>query len=282
MTSKDVAGTPDYPLIALLLFFLFGVSGCVGPQGQRYESSSPMAGSSPQEVPLGVVVSSVEYGSATGLGAREATRFPGLPGRTNDAYPPELLARAEAILGEPIERISPMEWKRTRRNVFLVETYRGGLGVFMEFNGKYVFVNAKAELIAVNQILESYRFTRKDFADPQKACSFISEVIFLCRRPPFELATGLTLRTMERVGLKGWLQGTEESEAALKALFRDLEFVFEESRWTVSFNVLVPDGGVDRWTLIGQHNAQTNTNEVWDVDIARVKPAGTFSWVPRQ
>ncbi len=75
-----------------------------------------------------------------------------------------------------------------------------------------------------------------------------------------------------------WLRGSEKSVAVLKDLCKDPQFMFQEDTWTVVFNIFTFDGSVDRWKVIGEHDPKANKNQILNIDVAPLKPAGTFSW----
>jgi hypothetical protein len=75
-----------------------------------------------------------------------------------------------------------------------------------------------------------------------------------------------------------WLRRTEKSEAVFKELAREPKFVVEGGDWTVVFNVFNIDGRVDRLRVAGHHDPEANLMRIRQVDIARVKPPGSFRW----
>jgi hypothetical protein len=73
-----------------------------------------------------------------------------------------------------------------------------------------------------------------------------------------------------------WLGGTEESLAIATELTRDPEFVFKGNDWTVVLNVFNRDGSVDRWRLAGSLEPGTDLMLAERIDIAHLKPPGSF------
>ena len=59
-------------------------------------------------------------------------------------------------------------------------------------------------------------------------------------------------------------------------LCEDPVFAFDGNTWTVAFNVMLPDGGVDEWTVTGVHDPEGNVNQILSVGVCEVKPAGMF------
>jgi len=153
----------------------------------------------------------------------------------------------------------------------------GAQGMFVERNGTYVQVDSGAELIAINEILAGYEFTRQDFNVPQRVDAFLDEIIWLhTGTPGLTPGSSFGLKTMGP--LEDWLRGSEKDEAVLRKLCEDPQFVFDQDVWTVVFNMIRADGAVDRWRVVGRHDRQTNTNEIWAMRRITIKPAGTFSY----
>jgi len=192
-------------------------------------------------------------------------------------YPPELIRRARKILNGDGVRVWDMSRDRPSRKLYHVSVVGGMEGTFLERDGTYVQVDSGSELIAINEILTEYRFTRQDFDSPQSVHLFLSKIIALQSGPIGLIpASNFGLKTIGP--LADWLYGTEKDEAVLRKLFQDPQFVFDDDVWTVVFNVLRPNGAVDRWTVIGEHSPQTSTNAIWTMRRVRIKPPGTFSY----
>jgi hypothetical protein len=145
----------------------------------------------------------------------------------------------------------------------------------MEKEGKYIHVNSGSELIAINEILSEYKLTRRDFVEP-KRFRFLHEVATLHDMSGLMFLATSALKGMGP--LEFWLRGTEKDEAVLRALCRDPEFVFEGNTWTVIFNMIRPDGAVDQWTVIGEHDPRAERSEIWKIEVTPLKPPGTFSY----
>jgi len=160
--------------------------------------------------------------------------------------------------------------------LFAVTTDRGESGIFMEKDGAYVRLNSGSELVAINEILRGYRFTRHHFDNPLMVNEFLSNVMYLHRGP--HLVLGSSINMMHP---SAWLRGIGEGEALLKELSRDPEFQFEGNRWKVTFNGFRADGAVDQWSLVGRHNPETNTNEILRIDVISLKATGTFNYRPQ-
>jgi hypothetical protein len=153
----------------------------------------------------------------------------------------------------------------------------GTAGTFMERNGTYVQVDSGAELIAINEIIAEYKFTRQDFDEPQRVYLFLDEIIALQKDPHGVIvASNFGFNIMGQ--LEYWLGREEKDETVLRNLCQDHQLTFDGNIWTAVFNMLRPDGSVDRWMVIGEHNPQTNTNEIWGIRRITIKPPGTFSY----
>jgi uncharacterized ubiquitin-like protein YukD len=192
-------------------------------------------------------------------------------------YTPELIRRASHILNGYTLRVWDGRRDWLSKKLFMVVVMDGAAGTFMERNGTYIQVDSGAELIATNEILTEYSFTRQDFDHPQRACSFLDEVTALQRDSAgIILGSGFGDKVMGP--LEYWLGREEKDEAVLRNLCRDPEFTFDGDVWTAVFNMIKPDGGVDRWRVVGEHDSQANINEIWGIRVVPLKPPGTFSY----
>lgn len=192
-------------------------------------------------------------------------------------YTAELIRRAGKILDGDILRVRRTRRDWLRRKLFLVWVTGPTQGTFLEREGVYVHVDSGSELIAINEILMEYKFTRQDFDSPQSVDSFLAEVIAL-QQGSIGLTPGSSFGLRGMGLLDEWLRGTEKDEAVLRELCEDPEFVFDGDVWTVVFNVFRPDGAVDRWRVVGEHDSRANVNEIWGIRVAPLKPPGTFSY----
>lgn len=206
----------------------------------------------------------------------EVTPYSPIVTHSEGSYTPELVRVASRVLGGytlSIRDLSP----RYSKKVFLVSVMRGRQGIFMERGGTYVQVDSGSELIAINEILAEYEFTRRDFDIPQKVDSFLGDVAMFHDGPiGFVIGSSFRLRIMGP--LEDWLRGSEKSEAALRELCKDPEFVFDHDVWTVVFNLIRSDGALERWRVVGEHDQRANTNTIWGIRIVPVRPPGTFTY----
>jgi hypothetical protein len=132
------------------------------------------------------------------------------------------------------------------------------------------------DISTINESLKDYRFTRQDFNEPQEFDSFLHKLVVLYYDAPAHLVCSSIAWRMIENGVDSWLQGAEKSEAVLKKLCRDPEFMFEGNKWIVVFNVLKPDGSVDKWKAVGEHDPENNTNRIEKIEVAALRPKGTF------
>jgi hypothetical protein len=154
---------------------------------------------------------------------------------------------------------------------------RGRAGTFLERDGTYVQVDSGSELIAINEILMEHKFTRQDFDNPQSVETFLDKILWLHSGTP-GLITCSSLAFERMRPPEDWLRGVEKDKAILRELCKDPEFAFDGAVWTVVFNVIRSDGAVDRWRVVGEHDPQTNTNEIWGIRSRPFKLPGTFSY----
>jgi len=194
--------------------------------------------------------------------------------RTTEGCPPELLTEASKVFGERVVQVwgGQTPWW-PRKHVYIIVTYSGKEGVFLEKDGRYVHVNAGAELLAINEILREIKFTRADFNDPQETHRFLTEVACLHRGPRLVPGSWFILNSASH-----WLRGEEQDETVLIRLCKDPQFTFEGNTWTVVFNVFKPDGSVDEWRVVGEHDPDARANLILASDLAPLKPPGTFSY----
>jgi hypothetical protein len=78
-----------------------------------------------------------------------------------------------------------------------------------------------------------------------------------------------------------WLQmkdRNEPNEAIVADLIRAPEFVFWKDRWSTVVNVFTRDGRVEQCVLVGNVEPSTNLLQIRRMDIAHLKPRGTYQW----
>lgn len=193
-----------------------------------------------------------------------------------DGTPPALLPLARMALNDEIWRISVVEYGWLSKSLFMVTTSRGKTGIFMEKSGGFAHVNSGRGLTAINEILQEYHFARDDFSDPERVYAFLKEVTFLRTGPRLIPCSSVGLR---KIGpIRDWLKYLEDEELVIRELCEDPVFAFHGSTWTVVFNVMLPDGGVDQWTVTGVHDLEANVNQILSVGVCEVKPADTFHY----
>jgi hypothetical protein len=200
-------------------------------------------------------------GPAHGIGVPS-----GFIDRVDGGSPPGLLAAARALVGNNI-------WVIWRSNelifapvtMFDVDTTRGSL-TFLEKDGHYVWLGAGAELMGINEALSRLPFTRNDFNDPSRVAWFLGEVMrFHEGNNQFTIGC-----SVEPPGSATAFRD-KESETLVKELCQDPRFDFEGDLWKVTFNVFKRNGRVDRWNLLGRHDAKANVNEILRVDISTIR-----------
>jgi len=194
--------------------------------------------------------------------------------------PPQLLEEAADILGAPVLIVSPCAVGQVSNKVFSVVAENRAHGWFILREGHYVRLDSGVELLGINAVLREYRFTRQDFNDPAAVFDFLDAVTALygVRQGMLGSSQGLMRMRDLRTGLSSWLRGTEKSEAAVEALSRDPEFIFQGSKWRVVFSMFRTDGSVDQFTLLGRHDPQADANVLLQIDVTKIRPRGTFSW----
>ncbi|GEM_PF-1964299 len=180
------------------------------------------------------------------------------------------------VLNDEIWRIAVVEYNWSSKNVFMVTTSRGKTGIFMEKSAGFVHVNSGRGLTAMNEILQEYHFARDDFSDPERVYAFLNEVTFLRTGPRLIPCSSVGLR---KIGpIRAWLKYLEDDELVIRELCEDPVFTFVGDTWTVVFNVMLPDGGVDQWTVTGVHDSEANVNQILSAEVCEVKPADTFHY----
>jgi hypothetical protein len=167
-------------------------------------------------------------------------------------------------------------WRpRAGKRLYTLVTVSGRAGIFLEKDGDYIHLNSQAELVGINAVVTEDRFTRADFNDPEKVHSLLARIAGLHQGVRHCPGSSVALRR----GLDSWwLRGTEKDGAVLRELCEDPVFAFEGNTWTVVFNNFKADGAVDRWRVIGDHDPQRNRNEILNIEVAPLKPPGTFFW----
>jgi len=135
-----------------------------------------------------------------------------------------------------------------------------------------------AQLCVINEKLEDYRFIREHFEDPERVWPLLQKVVGLYYDAPgYLVGSSVSLRIIDGGDLSRWLQGREKDEAVFRQLYHDPQFMFEGNKWKVVFNVLRPDGGVDKWQVVGEQYPEKEYNQIDTIQISTLKPKGTFS-----
>jgi len=134
------------------------------------------------------------------------------------------------------------------------------------------------ELAVINNSLKDYMFTEQDFDEQDRVVPFLEELVAPHYNSHLLVGSTRTLRFMERGDISSWLRAKEKSEAVLRGLCSDPQFVFEGNKWRITFNVFKKDGGVDKWQVVGEHDPKNEYNQVEKIEISTLKPKGTFSW----
>lgn len=196
--------------------------------------------------------------------------------RTKDGCPPELLSKAAKMLQDNVIAVWDVQNDWSSHRLYLVVTYLGEESLFMDRDGHYIRLDSGSELIAINEVLQGYRFGREHVNDPQRVFQFLGEITFLHEGPGLVPGSSFALKTMGR--LSDWLRGTAQNQADLLELCEDPDFVFEGNTWTVVFNAIKRNGGVDRWRVVGEHDPEADRNEILRIDVCNILPKGTFSY----
>jgi hypothetical protein len=142
----------------------------------------------------------------------------------------------------------------------------------------YFRLGPAAELNALNEQLREYRFTRYHFDNPGMVIGFLAKIKDYVRAHVDPNVRGIPSHYLGYERNSSWLRGTQTSEAILIDLSRDPDVVLNGNDWTIISNMFRADGGVDQWRLTGAHDPQANINRITHLDVARLKPAGTFRY----
>jgi hypothetical protein len=202
------------------------------------------------------------------LAARDPPEF---ADRVRGGSPPWLVAAARALVGNTIAAI----WDYNRESeyaplrLFDVQAKEGSF-IFLEKEGRYIWLGANAELMGINEAFSRYRFTKEDFNDPLHTAWFLTEVMRL-----HEGNSQFTIGCSTQPPGSGTRFRNGEEEALAKEFGQDPKFAFEGDRWKVTFNVFKGYGRVDRWNLWGRHDPNANVNEILRVDISTVRAGYT-------
>jgi hypothetical protein len=133
------------------------------------------------------------------------------------------------------------------------------------------------ELAGINNNLIDYMFLKRHFDEPDRIWAFLQELAVLHYDSfPFVASRG-TLWTVRPDDISSWLNAKEKNEKAFKELCSDPQFIFEENKWKVVFNVFKKDGSVDKWQVEGEHYPQKRYNQVQKIKITTLRAPGTFS-----
>jgi hypothetical protein len=151
-----------------------------------------------------------------------------------------------------------------RKRIFIVS----GCAIFMEKDGHYVRVDNGIRLPLLNEVLSDYRLTRRDFDDPNKTEAYLFWLLVF-----HSPSRGECLGSLCPNGDP--IRGKENSEAVLRELHRDPQFVFKGNNWTTTFNTFTMNGAVNRWDVAGRHDPTSNSIEIVRTKISPLRPPGT-------
>lgn len=193
--------------------------------------------------------------------------------------PAELLKLGTKVLGGRI-----VWWTAWKRRVLMdlppvaytLYSESKSTGTFLEKDGTFIYISSGAELLGINEIMRRCPFKREQFQDAEQVYSLLSQIVTLHRRPDCKPASRAMLAVIMRPN-SGWLEGKERDETILARLCEDPQLAFEGDTWTVIFNVFAPDGSVEKWKVIGEHDPKLSVNEILAIDTSPLKPAGTLS-----
>lgn len=136
-----------------------------------------------------------------------------------------------------------------------------------------------ADVAVINDSLKDHRFIKEHFEDPERVQSFLAKLVALCCNRSYQvIASGATLKRMERSGLSAWLRAGEKSEVVLRGLLTDPKVMLEGNKWKVEFNVFRRNGGVEKWDVAGKNDPEREYNQIDKIEITTLKSKGTFSW----
>lgn len=281
------AGCNDWTLaVRVCLIVCLTVVGCAESRRDPNVGRAARAHDTPEEIHLAPRNDAfMDYAgdpnALRGLGVaivdgRMAFRSIGITDCTKDGCPPGLLSKAAKMLQDKVIFVWDVQNVWSSQRLYLVVTSLGEESVFMDIDGQYVRLDSGAELVAINKLLKEYTFGREELNNPQSVFQFLGQITFLHRGAGLIPGSSFALKTMGRIS--DWLHGTADNEADLRELCEDPEFVFEGSTWTVVFNVIKRDGGVDEWTVVGELSRDSNSNEILGIDIKDILPRGTFSY----
>ena len=201
---------------------------------------------------------------------------------TTNGCPSQLFAKIQIFAHDDSVRVRDDGFKWSSRKLYHCGTDRGEYAYFMLWDGDYIQVNSREGIAAMSEILREYRFTRQYFDDVEEVHWFLETLVGLYGNTPgCYVGSSIMLRISEvGGGVSSWLQGHEKSEAVLRSLCCDPQFMFDGDRWKVVFNVFKPGGAVDQWSVAGTFDASADANTIYNIHIDSLKPKGTFShWV---
>jgi hypothetical protein len=144
---------------------------------------------------------------------------------------------------------------------------------YLKRNGEYLCVEKGLPLVALNEVLSEWWFSRDDFRDPWK-------IGFLIRR--IDTLDGGVLGVIAMIGYGSpnrYLPGTEKNEAVLRELATDPICVLDGDNWTITANTFPLDGSVNHAEITG-HLLPVNALEVLRIKLTQIKPPGTFTVRP--
>jgi hypothetical protein len=141
-----------------------------------------------------------------------------------------------------------------------------------------------------NKGLRKWEFTREATDNKQRVtlileaiCGSMVEQVLYPFEPSYYSRPAMTSVPSTSMGwrpvtLLQMKDRNEPNEAIVADLIRDPEFVFWKDRWSTVVNVFTRDGAVEQCVLVGNVEPGTNLLQIRRMDIAHLKPRGTYRW----
>ncbi len=212
---------------------------------------------------------------------------PAMRDRIRDVVPAAAVAQAQRALRRPVAwvRERRLEFSSKKLYQFYISTswaHRDPSVLLLQKGNRFVEVNCREGLPALREIMQDYRFGRRDFEDRQKLTDFFENVLYLSGVPHgCVLASDAFLKEIEREDPNGVDLWAREAigGSVFRSLCHDPGLAIDRNDWVAVFNVLAPDGSAEVWRVSGIWDPRSQTNTIEKIERFPLYNRHTFNYL---
>ncbi len=217
-------------------------------------------------LPIGGRVVTVYVSQEHGEPRDEQVRLP-------DSVLDEIASRQEGFANRLAiwDSTASYSWLRHGR---ILECQYSDTVIYLETSGRAVILNQKSGYGQIRELLQSHF---PDALQDKKKFQVMLDALQYWTVPRSVLGTGEEFKRMERHGeLKSWLRGKVKDASVFRKYCRDpiLSYDRESGKWSLSFYVFNPGGGVSQVKAYGSDKPF----RMEELTVEDVMEAGSFSY----